>query len=71
MMWFDWIFGGRKAYQSLVASALITLAYMSIDVAMRGTYFWHFVLGILASFGIFTLGNIQEYKKNGNGGNGK
>ena len=67
MMWYDWVFGGRKAYQALVASGLITLAYLNIDIAARGTYFWHFVLGILAAFGIFTLGNIQEYKKNGNG----
>ena len=62
--WYDFVFGGRKAYQGVIAATLITFAYQNLPIDARPGLFWNFVLAILAAFSIFTLGNYQEHKLN-------
>ena len=62
MRWYEYL-GGRKAYQALVAAGLIFGAFvMLVD---KASHFWELILGILAAFGIFTYGNVQEHKNGG------
>lgn len=64
-MWYDIICGGRKAYQSLVAGGLITLAYLTLPIAERPGLFLHYCGAILICFGFYVYGNLKEHQVNG------
>ena len=68
-MWYDKVCGGRKAYQSLVAGGLITLAYLTLPLISRPGLFLQYCGAILLCFGFYVYGNIREHQANGKGKN--
>ena len=64
MRWYDYIFGGSKAFLGLVAAGLITFVYKGFTEVHQAELFYHYVVAIIAclvSYGIF---RTLEYKFN-------
>ena len=69
-MWYDYTFGGRKAYLGVLGSLLIAYSYNNLPADARAGQFWSFVLGLGLCLGVIVWGNVQEHKAtNGNGNN--
>ena len=65
MKWYDKVFGGRKAYQAVIAAGLGAMAWFTIPIGIRSTYLFQFLLYWAACFGIYGWSNIKEHKING------
>ena len=66
-MWYKFL-GGRKAYQALIAFLGVFGGFLFVPSVNRAEVFWAFILGVLASFGIYTIGNVKEHQVNGDKG---
>lgn len=62
MMWYDYIFGGRKAFLGLVGACLLTYVFLQLPQQQLANHFWNYVVGLCACLGIFVFGNIKEHQ---------
>ena len=71
-VWQDYVFGGTKAFQALVAAVIIAWGYGGLTVATKAENFFLFVGGELACAGIYSFFRNQHHKmKNGDVNGGK
>lgn len=68
MKWYDYVFGGRKAYQAVFAAGCGVMAWFTIPQLNRPDHLLMFLGYWAACFGIYGFYNLREWQiKNGGG----